>query len=297
MPTDVGLLETLATRHPSAAAQLLEGMPVTAVREVVSQVPAALLLQVVPHMSPALGASCLLHGDKVEDAVATLAALAPETAAAILRAAPQRARDDAISQLPPQSRSAISRSLRFESDMAAALLEPGALAIAETLSVGEALERVRSEPGATTSYVYLLGGDRRLTGVVSVLQLVRADPAQAVAPLAERAVVALQARESWERVMQHAGWDRFHRLPVVDKDGRFLGAIRLSTVRIAERKSVPEKKIPWAKTGGALAELYGTGMRGLLEWTLVALEPRDAARDDAPNAVAESSPGDEATIR
>ena len=278
MSVEAELIERLAAEHPTEAAQLLEGLSVRAAREIIASLSTPVRLELLHNVSPAFAADCLLGAD-AKGGAGTLGALEPETAAAILRATPRKTRREALSDLPPDSRSAISRVLRFDPDTAAALMEPGTLAVAGSLSVAEALARIRTEVVATMTYVYVLDPARTLVGVASVAELVRATPEQSLSTIAHSPVITIQATDTWETAMRHAGWERFHMLPVVDREQRFLGAIRLSAVRAAERRFVPERSVPWSKTGGSLAELYGVGLRGLLGLTVAAFEPRGSRRD------------------
>jgi hypothetical protein len=80
----------------------------------------------------------------------------------------------------------------------------------------------------------------------------------------------------------HPAWRDFDALPVVDGDGRLVGAIRHKTVR----QMAGENRRPMMDTIVELSELYWVGLAGMLRSLtparLPAIAPgaRDIAEDD-----------------
>ena len=55
------------------------------------------------------------------------------------------------------------------------------------------------------------------------------------------------------------------------EEGRFVGAIRYESIRRLEQQALEHvASDPSPRTGAALAELYGLGLRGLLGWGALA---------------------------
>jgi len=78
---------------------------------------------------------------------------------------------------------------------------------------------------------------------------------------------ALLASASRESIASHPAWQRVHALPVVDRGGVLLGAVRYETVRRLERELGRAARDPDRHaTASALAELYGLGLGGFVEW-------------------------------
>jgi hypothetical protein len=89
---------------------------------------------------------------------------------------------------------------------------------------------------------------------------------------ANRQVEALAARASGESIVANPAWRRFHALPVVETNGRFVGVMRYDSLRELEQRlagGVHEDLA--AETATALGELYGLGLRGIFEWAASAL--------------------------
>ena len=83
-------------------------------------------------------------------------------------------------------------------------------------------------------YVYAIDSERRLTGVVNMRELMLAPPDAPLGTILARSPEALFAHDPLEVIARHAGWKRNHALPVIDRDRRFLGALRYSTFRAIE---------------------------------------------------------------
>jgi magnesium transporter len=128
-------------------------------------------------------------------------------------------------------------------------MSPEVVRIPVALSVGEGLERVRSNAAeAETIYVLpVLGEGRRVVGVVSLRRLLVTDPATPVADVmsAPVTVSALADREEAALLVREHG---LIALPVVDDEGRLLGVF---TVDDAMRVLEEEESEDIARSGGS----------------------------------------------
>jgi magnesium transporter len=172
-----------------------------------------------------------------------------------------------MESLGPEERKAMRGLLRYSEGTAGALMDPEVLAVAESVSAGDALERLRKSARHALYYVYVVSEDQKLAGVVNIRELMGARPDQLLGLIAVRTVESLPARASWESIVAHPAWKRVHALPVIETDGRFLGVVRYEAVRkLEERLAKTGLEDHGAQTGAALGELYGLGLRGLFEW-------------------------------
>ena len=79
--------------------------------------------------------------------------------------------------------------------------------------------------------------------------------------------------------MVHPAWKRFHALPVIDTDGRFLGVVRYKSVRELEARFLETGfEDQGARTAEAVGELYGLGLRGMFESLVSALLGSDESQ-------------------
>ncbi|MGH2721656.1 MAG: magnesium transporter MgtE N-terminal domain-containing protein [Actinomycetota bacterium] len=269
MTTGPGLDRTLSLtfieRHPADAARALDLLP--------AEEAAALVLEVAPvpasaaigQMTPSCAADLLTtlgHGP----ATKILAQLDLDAAAAILRRMPPDAGEELLAAARPVDRQLLRRLISYPGNTAGALVDPLILALPDDITVGEALLRVRAAPENTIYYVYTIDRRRRLSGVVSLRDLMLADATDALRAVARDEVAQIPAAAELASIVAHAGWGEFHALPVVDHDGTYLGAIRYKTLRRLETEVQARAEHPTpVSVAMSLSELYWVGLSGLLE--------------------------------
>jgi magnesium transporter len=139
-------------------------------------------------------------------------------------------------------------------------MDPRSPTVLEGASIGEAIATVRREPAGALYYVYVIGENFALRGVVNMRELLSADPASSVAAVMTEHPERIVADDPVDVVLRHPAWLKVHALPVVDEHGRFLGAIRYSAFRRLEAEAGRTRSgSDPARTMGALAELFLLG--------------------------------------
>ena len=271
MGLEATLLARFVLAHPLEAARLLESKPFSDVAPVLSDLPSEASVALLACLNPLSAAGSLELVD-VERAAKTLSATRLDAAAAILRAMPLGPRSAVLEALRPELRRSLAPLLRYAEGTAGALMDPEVLSVDENASAGEALERLRRSPQHALYYVYVVDHAHRLVGVVNLRELMEARPEQPLGLQSTRSVESLSARASSASILAHPAWQRFHALPVVEPDGRFLGVIRYESVRELEGRFLDKgMEDHGAETARALGELYTLGFRGLFEWGAMAL--------------------------
>lgn len=265
------LRSVFVAAHPAEAARVLESMPATESAEAMLDLPMEALPPLLQCLAPYAAANSLALLP-IEKAAGALDGTWPDAAAAVLRAMPSPRRAEVLAALSPPRQKTLRRLLRYAEGTAGALMDPAVLSVDEKVLAADALEQLRVSPKHALYYLYVLRENRELMGVVNMKQLMAARPNQLVGMMAVRKVDSVSARASWESIVQHPAWKRFHALPVVDRDGRFVGAIRYESVRqLEERWMETRAEDHSAETASALGELYGLGLRGLFEWAAAAV--------------------------
>ena len=274
MELETKLRDRFVTNHPSDAARVLESLPVSELAEAVLTLPIAASSELLPRLAPYSAANAL-EVIPAPSAARALEGTRPDAAAAVLRAMDPSRRLSILDSMSTDGRKQLERLLRYADGSAGALMDPAVISIAETLSVADALERLRHRSQHALYYLYIVNDDQRLVGVVNLRELMAARSYERFGAVAGRAVESLSARASRESIVVHPPWQRFHALPVVDANGRFLGALRYETVRQLEESVRDGGPLgPGAETSTALAELFGVGLKGLVEWAAsTVLEP------------------------
>ncbi|HET6416813.1 MAG TPA: CBS domain-containing protein [Polyangiales bacterium] len=265
MTLETSLLGEFVSTHPSEAARVLESMPAPDAAEVMQQLPLDLFSELLRWLSPITAASAL-ESLGPEGAANALSATRSDLAAAVLRTMSAEQQSAIVDRLSPDARKETGPLLRFADGTAGALMDPSVLTFAESLTAADALERVRHNSEHALYYLYVVDDAQKLVGVANIRELMAARPEQLLGSIAVRTVSSLPARASWESLLAHPGWKRFHALPVVETDGRFLGVVRYESVRKLEDQSAEHQlEDHGARTATALGELYGLGLRGLFD--------------------------------
>lgn len=268
---DVALLDAFVSKHPVDAARAIRGMEIPHVAAVLERLPASsaqLLLTRLPPLLAARGLETLGR-----DAAAELVSATPPSGSAlILRSMTRDSREAILERLGHERRKSLSVLLRHSPGTAGALMDPEVLSVHEDATVREALDSLLRSPQHSLYYLYLVNDEQRLVGVVNTRELMESKPELPVGLAATRRVDSLPARASAESIVASPAWRRFHALPVVETDGRFLGVLRYETLRqLEERLAGRMQEDDAAETAAALGELYGLGLRGIFEWAASAL--------------------------
>lgn len=161
------------------------------------------------------------------------------------------------------------------------LVSPSFVKLLSTLSVGEAIAQVRkSARRGDIVYLYVVDGAERLTGVVSIRNLLLAQDHETVAAITTGQVVTLTENTSWTEALALFSKSRFLSLPFLTCEGKILGVLHAHTL-LGERKQDLDALFEERSRGelfellGIRAETLGQGVfataRERLPWLLVNL--------------------------
>jgi magnesium transporter len=172
-------------------------------------------------------------------------------------------RDLVLSLIPMRPQRALRTLVSYPEQTAGSLMDPEVLALPDDITAREARRRVRSSPEHARYNVYVVDREGRLVGALNLRELFLAAPSAALASVMTRRVHRLSAAADRLAIVQHPGWREVHSLPVVDLDGRYLGALRYRTLRRLEEqlRGVADAA---EVTVDALGELFAAGAGGVL---------------------------------
>ncbi len=260
--------------HPIDAARELERLSAQDVTALLEQAPARLTGPVLEAMLPGIAAAGVTPLP-VAQAALSLGAMRAPGAAGILRHMPEALRQTLLAELPTAMALACRTLLRYPDDAIGALVDTGVVSLPVTARVHEALEAVRRRSGDADADVYVVSEDLRLSGVVTLAALLRADGSARLDTL-QRRVPALPALMPWSGAAADKAWNEANSLPVVEYGGRFLGALSA----LALRQALAARRGAAVRSGDSLAGLMGEGY-----WVAV------ASLSEAIVALLPTSPG------
>ena len=221
-----------------------------------------------------------------EDGLAAIAgAVGTSALLAILNEVPDEIATDVLQQLEPERRREVLAALDHEEQVAALLEYPdesaggimrsGFVSLNETIPVEQAIEALRRlrPPSDRAYYLYTVDDDRRLRGVVSVRDLIVAVPGTTLSAIAERDIHAVGVDLDQEEVARTLQRYNLLAIPVVDEDGRLVGATTADDVIdvLAEEATEDMYRMVGLDEDERVFSPVRTSVRRRLPWMLVNL--------------------------
>lgn len=226
-----------AQAHPLEVARRIESVSPQEAADILAPLPSREIAAVLEHCLPGPAArivACFTKG-KTNEVITDLSA---SSAIGLLRQFEEPLQQETLEGLERAIGASLRRAMRYPPHTAGCLADPRVLTLPPDITVLEALERVKLYTRNTTYYVYIIDRDTKLAGLVTLKQLISSDTDHLIATIMTDSVVSLSAEADIEEILQHPQWARFHTLPVVDRWGTFLGALRYRTLRGIEREHV-----------------------------------------------------------
>lgn len=125
------------------------------------------------------------------------------------------------------------------------------IAIPETLNVGQATEKIRSAPvSGKPSYVYVVDGAGRLTGVLFLRDLIFNPPGKILSELIRQDLITVPVDMDQEEVARLFQKRRLMALPVVDAGRRLVGTILANDISKVIQEEATEDILKVAGIGG-----------------------------------------------
>jgi magnesium transporter len=263
---ELSLLATLANEHPTDFAHLVERGSAEEVAHALTQLDHETASVVVARMTPSSAASALCALE-IEQAAEILSEAGVSSAAGVLARCPEEARRTILGAMTGREADAIRRLLTHPAHTAGSIMDALVPCVADDSSVGDAMQRIRDQMAHALYYVYVVDRQQRLVGVTTLRELFQADPETSLLSVMRVRPATLSAYASLAAVTAHPGWRHYHALPVIDREGVLLGAIRYDTARQVERElGQAVRRTNVSQTAGALAQLYAIGTLGMAEW-------------------------------
>lgn len=137
-----------------------------------------------------------------------------------------------LQQLSTEERHVTAQLLGYEVGTAGRIMTPEYIALKEAMTVQEALEDIRRLATRTeTIYtLYVVDASRRLSGILSLRELVVAQPDQTIGEIMTRDVVSIHTDLSQEEAARIIQRYDFLAVPVVDREDRLVGIVTVDDV-------------------------------------------------------------------
>jgi magnesium transporter len=257
--------------HPEDAARVLERLVPQEAAALFAVTPLRTWVPALRAMLPFSAARCLELLDD-ETVAAALRRVGPQSGVALLRHVAEPRKSALLTRLPTALGVAFRLLLGYPEQTVGAHADPQVLALAADATVGAASALVRTVDEVNHPHVYVLDSEQRLLGVVDLTVLLRADAEVPLHHLVRKMPFALPARAALQAINDHQGWNESSALPVVERDGRFVGVLhRAALARSLVWHRSPDEQPGETDVLSQLASAYWLGVSGLIQATVSVL--------------------------
>ena len=211
--------------HPGEAARVLEQLNAADTSALLTAVPGRVAAPVIARLPPGFAARSLASLAD-EPVVRLLRRLNVPATAALLRHLPEPRRIRLLEELPATTAVGCRVLLRYPEDSIGALADTEVLTVRPSEPVREVLARLKSATRDVGDFLYIVDEERRLRACVRPASLLNAPASMSIGGIETVGVPALPAQAAPRSVLDHGGWTQFSTLPVVERNGRLVGALR-----------------------------------------------------------------------
>lgn len=167
----------------------------------------------------------LIRSVGVEDLPAVLGDVEDDVAADVIQQLEPGEQEETLAALDRGEE--VAELLRYGDDSAGGIMSRGFVAISEGVSVQQAIEhlRVLRPPADQAYYLYVVDGNQRLQGTVSIRDLIVSPPETLLSELTQRDVHAVTTGVDQEEAARTLQKYNLMAIPVVDDEGRLEGVM------------------------------------------------------------------------
>lgn len=270
-------LNEFKDRHPADIAEALEELNTIDMARVFIRLDgetAALVLRSLKTKS----VNSLLEALGPERIAAILDEMSLDDAADFLGEMSENVKDELLDLMEADEAEDLKELLTYPEDSAGGIMTTEYVAILETISAGKAIEVLRENaPDAeTVYYVYVINVKNQLVGVISLRELIVADPNEPIKAIMQENVISVPVTTDQEEVARIVSKYGFLAIPVVDEVGSLVGIVTVDDVIDVIHEEATEDIFLLAGTSEVESELPLLGklkvsVRSRLPWLLVTL--------------------------
>jgi magnesium transporter len=227
--------EALGEFHPEDIAEILGDVPVEDAVALIRVLPDDSAADVLERLGPERQVE-VLHALGAAEAAPLLGEMSADDRVDLVQELPDELAAEILEKLEAEEPEAFEEIIElrgYEEDTAGGLMTPEFVALPPDKKVWEAIEelrRVGREDAETIYVIYVLGYGHKLLGVVSLRDLILAEPGQTLADVMTENVLRAHPNDDQERVAEMMARYDLSTLPVVDDHGRMLGVVTVDDV-------------------------------------------------------------------
>ncbi|MDH6105890.1 magnesium transporter [Anabaenopsis tanganyikae CS-531] len=188
-------------------------------------------IEVFEYLDPTVQQT-LLEDFKRHDVQEIVGNMSPDDRARLFDELPAKVVRRLLQQLSPDERDATALLLGYAPNTAGRIMTPEYVSLKENITITQALAQIRSQADVreTIYYIYVTDDARRLTGILSLRDLILAQPEETIGSMMTRDVVFVNTNTDQEEVARTIQHYDFVAIPVVDAEQRLVGIVTVDDV-------------------------------------------------------------------
>lgn len=222
----------LAKLHPADIADIIEELSPSERATVLASLDEETAAEALTETKPEVQSS-MVQMMESEQAADILERMEPDEAADILSDLPEAKAQELLETMEEEEAQDVVELLTHEEDTAGGLMTTEAFALPPDLTMLDAIGRLRSVESAeaeTIYYIYVTDDLDRLLGVLSLRELILADPSQRLGEIMERQIISVRPETGLREVVETCTKYNLMAVPVVDEGGELRGIVTVDDV-------------------------------------------------------------------
>jgi magnesium transporter len=227
------LFNLLQKQHPADMAavfgELSERERKAAFTVIVERSP-KLAMEAVAELGPEMAAH-LLADRPAEEVAKLIQEIASDDAAALVDYLPEELSSAVLELMRPKESGQVENLLEYPEKTAGRIMNPNVFALAEDLTVGEAITELQSSRDVEmVFYLYVVDARRHLVGVTSLRRLLLVAPETPLKRIMTPEVFSVRADTDQEEAARLVASYNLLAIPVVDEENKLVGVITVDDV-------------------------------------------------------------------
>ena len=227
------LLNLLQKQHPADLAQIFNSIndrERVAAFSILVERNSKLAMEALSELGPEDGAA-LLADRSAEEIARYVQELPSDDAAAIIDYLPEELSASVLELMRRKESADVENLLEYPEQTAGRIMNPHVFALAEDLTVGEAITELQSARDVEmVFYLYVVDVRRHLVGVVSLRRLLLVSPETPLKRIMTSDLISVRVDTDQEEVARQVASYNLLAIPVVDEENKLVGVITVDDV-------------------------------------------------------------------
>jgi flagellar motility protein MotE (MotC chaperone)/sporulation protein YlmC with PRC-barrel domain len=217
--------------HPADLAEIFQDLDYKKRTDFIEELDKEVVAEAMAEMELDTQIEIIEHLDS-KQASTLLQEMPPDEAADLLGELPEEKSDELLNLMEPEEAQEVRELMEYEEGTAGALMTTEYIALSPDISAAEAFPRLRklAAEAETIYYLYILGKDETLLGVVSLRELLISEPEARLDSFMQTRLISVHPQDSDQLVTELIDKYSLLAIPVMADDGKMLGIITVDDV-------------------------------------------------------------------